>query len=137
VIYLKGKLTEVWKMCETKQLANVFEQYMKSIGVRKYVGRRKDNSNTYMIDAKSTNWNRVQCYYFKDSIKYEDREFLIVLRKEAGNYLIVEKKSKRAFEVDYSGIKHYNEKLLTEIIEEYKPLFDSLFKLVLQCAKGH
>ena len=56
------KLIKLWKTYETKQLANVFEQYMKSIGVKKYDSRRKDNSNTYLIDGKSTNWDRVQCY---------------------------------------------------------------------------
>lgn len=127
---LKEKLIEVWKTCGTKQLAKVFEEYMKSIGVRKYDGRRKNNCNTYMIDAKSTGWNRIQCYY-KDSEKYFEENLVIVLRKESGNYMIIEKEGERAFEVDYSGIRHYDEKLLDEVIEEYKPLFDSLFKLVL------
>jgi hypothetical protein len=127
---LKEELTKVWESLETKQLAKIFEEYMKSIGVRKYDGRRKNNSNTYMIDASSTNWNRVQCYYYKDSTKYEDRNLLIVLRKRAGNYFIVEKERERAFEVDYSGIRHYDEVLLNEIIEEYKPLFNSLLSVI-------
>lgn len=118
------KLIKLWKTYETKQLANVFEQYMKSIGVKKYDSRRKDNSNTYLIDGKSTNWNRVQCYYHKDSQKYGEEDLLIALRKRAGNYLIIGRQSNRAFEIDYSGIKHYDEVLLNEIIKEHKPLFE-------------
>lgn len=127
---LKEELTKVYKSCETKQLAAIFKEYMKSIGVRKYDGRRKDNSNTYMIDGNSTNWNRVQCFYYKDSIRYEDRTLLIVLRKRAGNYFIVEKECERAFEVDYSGIRHYDKTLLNDIIKDHKPLFDSLLKVI-------
>lgn len=118
------KLIKLWKTYETKQLANVFEQYMKSIGVKKYDSRRKDNSNTYLIDGKSTNWNRVQCYYHKNSQKYGEEDLLIALRKRAGNYLIIGRQSNRAFEIDYSGIKHYDEALLNEIIKEHKPLFE-------------
>ena len=119
------KLIKLWKTYETKQLANVFEQYMKSIGVKKYDSRRKDNSNTYLIDGKSTNWDRVQCYYHKDSQKYGEEDLLIALRKRAGNYLIIGRQSNRsAFEIDYSDIKHYDEVLLNEIIKEHKPLFE-------------
>lgn len=124
------KLINIWKFCETKQLAKIFEEYMKSIGVREYDPRRKDNDNTYMIDGKSTNWNRVQCYYHKDSHKYCEENLLLVLRKRAGGYFIIQRKENRAFEVDYSGIRHYDEVLLNEIIEEHKPLFDTLFEKI-------
>ncbi len=127
---LKEKLTKVWQLCETKQLAEMFEKYMKSIGVRKYDGRRKDNNNTYMTDGNCTRWNRVQCYYHKDSVKYSKENLVIVLRKRAGNYFIIERKGIRAFEVDHSGISCYEENLLNEIMKEHKPLFDSLIKLV-------
>lgn len=127
---MQGKLEKIWKSCETKQLAKIFEDYMESIGVRKYSNRRKDNTNTYMIDGKSTNWNRVQCYYHKDSAKYCEENLLLVLRKRSGDYFIIGRKEERAFEVDYSGIRHYKEKLLNEILEEHKPLFDALFETV-------
>lgn len=123
---MKEKLTEVWKSCETKQLAKAFEDYMKSIGARKFDRRRKDNTNTYMIDGNGTGWNRVQCYYHKDSEKYTEEDLLIVLRKRSGDYFIVARKGERAFEVDYSGIRHYEEKLLSKIVEEHRHLFDSL-----------
>jgi hypothetical protein len=126
---VKEKLTEVWKSCETKQLAKIFEDYMKSIGVRKRDGKRKDNSNSYMIDGKSTAWNRVQCYYHKDNEKYASEDLLIVLRKRSGDYLIIERLSKRAFEVDYHGVITYDESRLKEIIDEHKPLFDALIAL--------
>lgn len=127
---LKEKLTKIWRLCETKQLSEIFEEYMKSIGIRKHDGRRKNNNNTYMIDGHCTGWNRVQCYYHKDSFKYSEENLLIVLRKRAGNYFIIERKGIRAFEVDYSGIRHYEENLLNEIMKEHKPLFDSLMRLV-------
>ena len=127
---MKDKLTEVWKLCETKQLAKIFEDYMKSIGVRKHDGKRKDNTNSYMIDGKSTSWNRVQCYYHKDNEKYASENLLIVLRKRSGDYLIIERRSKRAFEVDYHGVIGYDENLLKEIMEEHKPLFDTLTALI-------
>ena len=124
MVILKEKLIEFWKICETKQLAQIFEEYMKSIGARKYDGRRKDNRNTYLIDAKSTNWNRVQCFYDeKDWNVYGEENLLLVLRKKAGNYLIIAKEGKRAFEVDYSGLVVYDEELLTSIMKEHEPLF--------------
>jgi hypothetical protein len=126
-IKMQEKLINLWKVCDTKQLANIFEEYMKSIGVRKHDSRRKDNTNTYMIDGKSTEWNRVQCFYHKDSIEYCHEDLLIVLRKRSGNYFIIQRKNERAFEFDYSGLRHYDEKLLKEIMEDHKPLFDLLF----------
>lgn len=124
------KLTQFWKVCTTRQLAKIFEEYMTSIGVKKRDSRRPGNINTYMIDGKSTGWNRVQCYYHKDSEKYCEENLLLVLRKEAGDYFIIQRKDDRAFEVDCSGIRHYDEKLLNEIMEEHKPLFDSMLSIV-------
>ena len=123
------KLTKVWSSCETKQLAKIFEDYMKSIGVRKHDQRRKNNVNTYMIDGNSTGWNRIQCYYHKESEKYAEEDLLLVLRKRAGDYFIVGRKGERAFEVDYGGVKHFDESLLKEIMEEHKPLFNTLLQL--------
>ena len=125
---MKDKLTKVWKTYSTKKLAKIFESYMQSIGARKYDGRREDNSNSYLISKDTPNWCRVQLYYHKNAWDFGNEDLLIVLRKKAGNYLIVEKKDVRAFEVDDYGIKHYEEDLLKEIIEENKPLFDSIFK---------
>jgi len=123
------KLTAVWRKCKTKQLAAMFELYMQSTNIKKYNERRKDNTNTYMVDGKSSGWNRVQCYYHKDSCKYCEEDLLLVLRKEAGNYFIIQRKDERAFEVDYEGVKHYDEALLAEIIKDHKPLFDNLLAI--------
>jgi hypothetical protein len=127
---VQEKLAKVWKTCETKQLAKMFEEYMESFSVKKWDSRKKDHINTYFIDGKSTNWNRVQCYYHKDSERFGQENLLIVLRKRAGSYLIVERNGKRAFEVDYQGVIEFDEKLLSEIIEEHKPLFDALIGIV-------
>lgn len=125
---IKKQLTSVWRNCKTKQLAKIFEDYMKSIGAEKSKVQ-DDKINTYLIDGKSTNWNRIQCYYRKDSAKFWDCDLVLVLRKEAGDYFIIEKKTKRAFEVDYSGVRNYDEALLNEIMQEHKALFDILLQL--------
>lgn len=127
---MEEKLTEFWKKCGTRLLAVMFEDYMIGLGIKKHDARRKDNTNTYMIDGNSTGWNRVQCYYHKDSEKYCEENLLLVLRKEAGDYFIIQRKEDRAFEVDYSGVRHYDEKLLKEIMEEHKPLFDAMLSIV-------
>lgn len=44
--------------------------------------------------------------------------------------MIIERKGERAFEVDYSGIRHYDETLLNQIVEDHRALFDSLFKII-------
>ena len=123
------KLTALWKRCETKELAKIFEAYMKNIGVKKYSEKNSDAINTYLADGKSTGWNRVSCYYKKDNANYGEEDLAITLRKRSGDYLIIERKLERAFEVDYSGIRHYDEKLLNEIISDHKPLFDELIKI--------
>lgn len=122
------KLTKVWEQMETKQLAKIFEEYMQSMGIRKYDRRRKNNVNTYIIDGKTTNWNKVEIYYQKESLKFGEENLSITLRKRSGNYFIIQKKSIRAFEVDYSGVRHYDECLLNEIYNEHKQLFDNLFQ---------
>lgn len=126
---MQEQLIKVWKTFKTKQLAKIFADYMKNIGVKPYNFKMGSACNTYLTDGRSTSWNRVQCYYNKESSRFGGENLLLVLRKEAGNYLIVERKGIRAFEVDYSGVKHYDEKLLNEIIEDHKPLFDTLFSL--------
>lgn len=126
---MQEKLTKLWKACETKQLARIFKEYMEEKGLKKWDGRKKDNSNAYYVDGKDTNWNRVTCYCYKDTANYANHNLEIVLRKRAGSYLIVGKQGMRAFEVDYSGVLHYDEKLLNEIIQEHKLLFDTLLAL--------
>jgi hypothetical protein len=122
------KLTKVWEKFGTMELALLFEGYMKSIGAKKVDERKKDNRNTYAIDGESTGWNRVQCYYHTDSTKYCEENLLLVLRKKAGDYFIIQRKEYRAFEVDYRGVQNYDENLMNEIIKDHKPLFDTLFK---------
>lgn len=123
---MKDMLFKLLEKCETKQLASIFEDYMKSIGVKKLDRRRKDNANTYSIHGDCTNWNRVECYYHKDSAEYSKENLDITLRKRAGYYLIVGRDGERAFERSYDSVVHYDEKLLDEIVKDHKPLFDVL-----------
>lgn len=123
-------LTKIWENGNTLSMAKIFESYMKSIGAKKYDDRRKNNQHTYLIDGRSSNWNRVECYYYKDSTKYSEENLTLVLRKKSGDYFLVKKEGLRAFEVDYSGLKHHDKDLLQEIIEEHKFLFDTLCKTI-------
>lgn len=125
---MKEKLIKVWETYSTKEMAKVFQNYMISKGINKRDERKKDNSNTYIIHRAG--WNRIQCYYHKENMKYANENLHIVLRKEAGNYMIIERKSVRVFEVDYRGVTEYNEKLLCEIMTEHKELFDMLFSKI-------
>lgn len=128
---MKDILIKVLEQCETKQLANIFENYMKSIGIKKLDRRRKDNTNTYSIHGDCTNWNRVECYYHKTSTEYSKENLDITLRKRAGYYLIIARNGERAFECSWGNeILHYNEELLNQIICEHEELFNSLKYLV-------
>jgi hypothetical protein len=127
---MKDKLFKVLDVCETKKLAEVFKNYMEGVGVKKLDRRRKNNLNTYTIHGDCTNWNRVECYYHKNSRDYGMEDLDITLRKRAGYYLIIGRKGQRAFERSYDTIVHYDEKLLNEIIKDHKPLFDELISLV-------
>lgn len=82
-------LERYYRTKDTRDFALLFENYMKEIGASKLDRRRKDKSNTYQIDGKSTNWNRVSCYYYKnngDHHQYGKFELCIVFRKRAGDY---------------------------------------------------
>lgn len=126
---MQEKFTELWKRCKTKQLAKVFKEYMLNLGVVKWDYRKKVSPNTFYAESTCGNWNRATCTYLKDSTKFFEHDLEIVLRKEAGNYLIISRRGKRAFEVDHGGIKHYEAKLLDEIMSDHKPLFDKLFEV--------
>ena len=122
-------LTNVWKNVTTKEVAKIFGEYMNALGVKKFNRRHGEKLNTYVVDGKSTSWNRVQCYYYKDSDVYGESEIGIVLRKEAGDYFIIEKKGKRAFECDYRGVVNYDEELLRNLMEDHQLLFKKLLQL--------
>lgn len=126
---MKEKLFGILDNCETKQLAKVFEDYMISKGIKKRDGRRKNNLNTYSIHGKCTNWNRVECYYHKNSEEFSKENLSITLRKRAGYYLIISKNGKRAFERSYNDVVYYDEALLKEIMDEHMNLLNMLFEI--------
>ena len=126
---MQEKLIELWKRCKTKQLAKIFKDYMQKLGATKWDYRKKVSINTFYAESTCGNWNRTNCMYLKDSTKFYEHDLEIVLRKEAGNYLIISRKNERAFEVDCSGIRRYDKELLEEIIADHKPLFDKLFEI--------
>lgn len=109
----------------------MFERYMAEIGAKKLDRRRKDTSNTYQVDGDSTNWNRVECYYYRNSgdyQKYGKFEFCITLRKRAGSYLLIETGNPncdiaRPCEISYGEIIHYNKELMTELVKQHPKLF--------------
>lgn len=128
---MKDTLIKILEQCETKEIAKVFENYMQSIEVNKLDRRRKNNLNTYCICGKCTNWNRVECYYYKDSVEFSNENLEIVLRKRSGYYFIIARNGTRAFECSWDNkILAYDESLLNEIVEEHKVLFESFKQLV-------
>ena len=130
-------LERFYKTQDTRDLANLFESYMKEIGARKLDRRRKDTSNTYTIDGDSTGWNRVECYYYRNSgdwRKYGKFEFCITLRKRSGNYLLINVGNenceiKRVFEISFGKIIHYDKELMTELIKWYPRLLSMMCDL--------
>ena len=124
-------LEKYYRTKDTKDLAVLFERYMAEIGARKLDRRRKDTSNTYQVDGDSTNWNRVECYYYRNSgdyQKYGKFEFCITLRKRAGSYLLIETGNpncdiERPYEISYGKIIHYNKELMTELVKQHPKLF--------------
>lgn len=135
---IESILEEYYKNHDTKDLALLFERYMQEIGAKKLDRRRKDTSNTYQISGDSTNWNRVECYYYKNSGDYQGYgkfSFCITLRKRAGDYLMIEigdknEKIKIPYEISFGKIIHYDKELLTDLIKEHPKLF------AMMCDKG-
>ncbi len=128
---IEGILENYYRTKDAKDLANLFERYMHEIGARKLDRRRKDTSNTYQIDGDSTNWNRVECYYYRnngDWQKYGEFEFCITLRKRSGSYLLIEVGNpnceiERPYEISYGRMVHHNKDLLTKLAEMHPKLF--------------
>lgn len=129
---IKDKLYKLLDVLETKQLAEIFKNGMESKCIRKLDRRRKDNSEVYMIYGKTTNWNRVECYYRTDNKEWNNSELAITLRKRAGYYFILEYKGERVFERSWDNLVYYNEEGVKEVVEKYKKLFDELFGLVFK-----
>lgn len=124
-------LGNYYRTKDTKDLAALFERYMVETGAKKLDRRRKDTSNTYRVDGSSTNWNRVECYYYRNSGDYQKYgmfEFCITLRKRAGSYLLIEVGSPkchivRPYEISYGNVVHCNEELLAKLVKQHPKLF--------------
>lgn len=122
---LEQKLIKVYNEWTTRKLGKVFEEYAKSIGLRKWDGRRNDNSNTYFAEGKDEGWDRVICQVH-DPID-SSKQVQIVLRKYT--YFLIQRGNKRIFEYDYKkGTVDYDEEQLNKVINTHENLFDMLFK---------
>lgn len=127
-------LENYYRTKDTRDLALLFERYMREIGAKKLDRRRKDTSNTYDIDGNSANWNRVDCYYYKNSGDYQRYgkfDFGITLRKRSGSYLLIEVGSpngdiKRPYEISYGKVISYDKDLLEDLIKRHPKLFSML-----------
>lgn len=127
---MKDKLIKLIDVLETKQLATIFTTYMKEKNIKKFDGRRKENSNTYFVYGKDEGWDRVYCIYY-NNIDVNDID--IVFRKRAGRYLVIKRGLETVFEHSYGQTVfniHYNEFLFNKMYEENKSLFNELFKLL-------
>lgn len=124
-------LKQYYETYDTKDLALLFENYMREIGAKRLDRRRKDTSNTYQIDGDSTNWNRVECYYYKNSGDwqiYGKFDFCITMRKRSGSYLLIEVGSpsgdiKRPYEISYGKVISYDKELMEVLIKRHPKLF--------------
>lgn len=127
-------LEKYYKTKDTRDLADLFKKYMTEIGAKKLDRRRKDTSNTYQIDGNSTNWNRVSCYYYRNSgdhQQYGKYEFCIVFRKRAGDYLLIEIGNsdcdiQRPYEISCGKVICCDKALLTELIKQHPKLFSMM-----------
>lgn len=127
---MKEKLVKLINVLETKQLANIFKIYMKERNIKKFDGRKKENSNTYFVYGKDEGWDRVYCIYYNDK---DINDIDIVFRKRAGLYLIIKRGARIIFEHSFNGTvfnTYYDELLFNQINKEHKALFDELFKLI-------
>lgn len=136
---LKTILTKYYETYDTKDLATLFQKYMVSIGANKLDRRRKDTSNTYMVDGEYSHWNKVECYYYRNSgdyKRYGDFEFSLVLRKRNGSYFLIElghresNSIERAFEVSRGDIICASSNLMYEIVQSHRPLFKMMAESV-------
>lgn len=98
---------------------------MKEIGAVKLDLKKNNATNTYKIDGHSTNWNRVECLYYRDNGVFE---FGITFRKRSGDYLLIEMRNnqckiERPFEISDGKVIRYNEKLMIELIKKHPKLF--------------
>lgn len=130
-------LKQYYETHDTRDLALLFETYMKELGATKLDRRKKDTSNTYTIDGDSTHWNRVECYYYKNSDDWKEYgkfNFCITLRKRSGNYLLIEMGSpdgdiKRPYEISYGKVLSYDKVLMKELIKQHPKLFAMMCSL--------
>ncbi len=128
---IEENLEKYYRTKDTKDLAALFERYMAEIGARKLDCRRKDTSNTYQVDGNSTGWNRVSCYYYRNSgdhQQYGKYELCIVFRKRAGDYLLIEtgnsnRDIQRPYEISCGKVIHYEKELMEELIKQHPKLF--------------
>lgn len=129
-------LSDYYKKHDTRDLVLLFERYMKEIGAVKLDLRKKNNANTYRIDGNSTNWNRVECCYYRnngDHRKYGMFEFCITFRKRSGDYFLIETGNNRCdierpFEISCGEIIHYNGELMKELIKKHPKLFSLMYE---------
>lgn len=127
-------LKRYYEKYDTKDLALLFDSYMREIGATKLDRRKKDTSNTYDINGDSTGWNRVECYYYKNSGDYKiygKFDFCITLRKRSGSYLLIEVGSpsgeiKRPYEISYGKVVNYDKDLLIDLVKRHPKLFAAM-----------
>lgn len=125
---IKQLLNDTLKYLETKEVASIFEQYMESIGAKPLNSKNEGLKNTFLIDGKSTNWNRVECFHYNtNDTKFGSERLDFTMRKRAGYYLLLQRGDNRFFETDGSESFRWNdETTLNKVVAEYNGLFDLL-----------
>lgn len=111
-------------------LAENFGKWGDRYGYRSYNGRRKDNRNTYSVAGKCYEWHKVECELYGEDQNHP--KLMIIMRKEAGLYLIITYEDRHIIEMDYNGkdgefrVLRDDEDAMWQAYAEYRTLFDML-----------
>lgn len=118
-------LTDWWKGAELPIFKASFEVAMKKMKIPKKDKRYKEQGKCYCVYDDG---GRITCsiYNTNKNSGYGNEIFEIVLRKKAGNYVIISHNQNRVFEIDYIGLRN-EEGSLIECYNEYKQLFEIVF----------
>lgn len=118
------------KTDKTYSLQYLFLDYMDVLGARSLDRRRKDTSNTYTMEGKSTNWNRVECKYFRNSGDWKmhfGEEFCLTLRKKGGDYFMIEAgvpgENQCIYEISEGKVICCDHERLKELVKNHPKLF--------------
>lgn len=115
---------------EPEDLILTFLSYCRKEGIRKYDGRRNDNSNTYWVGDGCYRGNKCELAIYNANPRPEwgDSKLYLVMRKRNGipYFIIATHNGDRIVEIGLDTVWCFDGDRLRTFIRDYKPLFDSL-----------